>query len=83
MLQPVDQPRPRAKTIAIVFLLFCTIVAVDQFSAWLRRRLVGDQAFDSAAGTDGAMTASDIEAHRSSAIPQCSGSRFCKRFGRC
>jgi phosphonate transport system permease protein len=35
-----------AKTIAIVFLLFCTIVAVDQFSAWLRRRLVGSQAFD-------------------------------------
>ena len=34
-----------AKTIAIVFLLFCTIVAVDQFSAWLRRRLVGSQAF--------------------------------------
>ena len=34
-----------AKTIAIVFLLFCTIVAVDQFSAWLRRRLVGNQAF--------------------------------------
>ena len=26
-----------AKTIAIIFLLFCTIVAVDQFSAWLRR----------------------------------------------
>lgn len=34
-----------AKTIAIVFLLFCTIVAVDHLSAWLRRRLVGDQAF--------------------------------------
>ncbi|WP_176086177.1 phosphonate ABC transporter, permease protein PhnE [Martelella sp. HB161492] len=34
-----------AKTIAIVLLLFCTIVAVDQFSAWLRRRLVGNQAF--------------------------------------
>ncbi|RVA89893.1 phosphonate ABC transporter, permease protein PhnE [Mesorhizobium sp. M7A.F.Ca.CA.004.01.1.1] len=34
-----------AKTIAIVFLLFCTIVAVDQFSAWLRQRLVGRQAF--------------------------------------
>lgn len=35
-----------AKTLAIVLLLFCTIVAVDQFSAWLRRRLVGDQAFE-------------------------------------
>jgi len=35
-----------AKTIAIVFLLFCTIVAVDQFSAWLRRRLVGHQSFE-------------------------------------
>ncbi|RWC29934.1 MAG: phosphonate ABC transporter, permease protein PhnE [Mesorhizobium sp.] len=34
-----------AKTLAIVFLLFCTIVAVDQFSAWLRHRLVGRQAF--------------------------------------
>jgi phosphonate transport system permease protein len=34
-----------AKTIAIVFLLFCTIVAVDQLSAWLRHRLVGRQAF--------------------------------------
>ncbi|WP_159592674.1 phosphonate ABC transporter, permease protein PhnE [Chelativorans xinjiangense] len=35
-----------AKTLAIVLLLFSTIVAVDQFSAWLRRRLVGDQAFE-------------------------------------
>jgi phosphonate transport system permease protein len=35
-----------AKTIAIVFLLFCTIMAVDQFSAWLRRRLVGHQSFE-------------------------------------
>ncbi len=34
-----------AKTLAIVFLLFCTIMAVDQFSAWLRRRLIGQQAF--------------------------------------
>ncbi|MDH4988316.1 phosphonate ABC transporter, permease protein PhnE [Aminobacter anthyllidis] len=34
-----------AKTIAIIILLFCTIVAVDQFSAWLRKRLVGEQAF--------------------------------------
>ncbi|MDF1635740.1 phosphonate ABC transporter, permease protein PhnE [Mycoplana sp. MJR14] len=34
-----------AKTLAIVLLLFCTIVAVDQLSAWARRRLVGDQAF--------------------------------------
>ncbi|MCZ4093778.1 phosphonate ABC transporter, permease protein PhnE [Sinorhizobium psoraleae] len=34
-----------AKTLAIVMLLFTTIFAVDQFSAWLRRRLVGDQAF--------------------------------------
>lgn len=34
-----------AKTIAIVFLLFVTIVAVDQFSAYLRRKLVGEQAF--------------------------------------
>lgn len=34
-----------AKTLAIVLLLFLTIMAVDQFSAWLRRKLVGDQAF--------------------------------------
>lgn len=34
-----------AKTLAIVFLLLLTIIAVDQFSAWLRRKLVGDQAF--------------------------------------
>ncbi|MBD3805328.1 MAG: phosphonate ABC transporter, permease protein PhnE [Thioclava sp.] len=34
-----------AKTLAIVLLLFCTIIAVDQFSAWLRRKLVGEQAF--------------------------------------
>lgn len=35
-----------AKTYAIIILLFVTIVAVDQFSAWLRRRLTGDQAFN-------------------------------------
>lgn len=34
-----------AKTLAIVLLLFTTIVLVDQFSAWLRRRLIGGQAF--------------------------------------
>lgn len=34
-----------AKTLAIILLLFTTIVAVDQLSAYLRRRLVGDQAF--------------------------------------
>lgn len=34
-----------AKTLAIVLLLFTTIILVDQFSAWLRRKLVGDQAF--------------------------------------
>jgi phosphonate transport system permease protein len=28
-----------------VLLLLMTIIAVDQFSAWLRRRLVGNQAF--------------------------------------
>ena len=35
-----------AKTIAMMLLLFITIFAVDQFSAWLRRRMVGDQAFN-------------------------------------
>ncbi|PPJ48281.1 phosphonate ABC transporter, permease protein PhnE [Rhizobium sp. KAs_5_22] len=34
-----------AKTLAIVLLLLCTIIVVDQFSAWLRRKLVGEQAF--------------------------------------
>ena len=34
-----------AKTLAIVLLLLCTIIAVDQFSAWLRLKLVGEQAF--------------------------------------
>lgn len=34
-----------AKTYAIVILLLIAIIAVDQFSAWLRRKLVGDQAF--------------------------------------
>lgn len=34
-----------AKTLAIVLLLFFTIIAVDQLSAWLRRKLVGEQAF--------------------------------------
>ena len=36
-----------AKTLAIVLLLLCTIIAVDQFSAWVRRKLVGEQAFQS------------------------------------
>ena len=35
----------QAKTLAIVLLLLVTIIAVDQFSAWLRRMLVGDNAF--------------------------------------
>jgi phosphonate transport system permease protein len=34
-----------AKTLAIIFLLLLTIIAVDQLSAWARRKLVGDQAF--------------------------------------
>ena len=34
-----------AKTLAIILLLLVTIIAVDQLSAWLRGRLVGDQAF--------------------------------------
>ncbi|MBO3758553.1 phosphonate ABC transporter, permease protein PhnE [Ciceribacter sp. L1K23] len=36
-----------AKTLAIILLLLTTVVAVDQFSAWLRRKLVGEQAFHS------------------------------------
>ncbi|MBL0372924.1 phosphonate ABC transporter, permease protein PhnE [Rhizobium sp. KVB221] len=34
-----------AKTLAIIMLLLATIIAVDQFSAWLRRKLAGDHAF--------------------------------------
>ncbi len=34
-----------AKTLAIILLLLLTIIAVDQFSAWLRGKLVGEQAF--------------------------------------
>jgi phosphonate transport system permease protein len=33
------------KTIALVLLLLVTVIAVDQVSAYLRRRLVGDSAF--------------------------------------
>jgi phosphonate transport system permease protein len=39
-----------AKTLAIVLLLFLTIVAVDQLSAHLRKKLVGHQAFEFARG---------------------------------
>ena len=35
-----------AKTLRSSCCCSITIIAVDQFSAWLRRRLVGDQAFD-------------------------------------
>ncbi|MCY6382035.1 phosphonate ABC transporter, permease protein PhnE [Hoeflea prorocentri] len=35
-----------AKTLAIILLLFVTIVAVDQLSASLRKRIVGNQAFE-------------------------------------
>lgn len=34
-----------AKTLSIIFLLFITIMGVDQLSAFLRRKIVGDQAF--------------------------------------
>lgn len=35
-----------AKTYAIIILLLVTIIAIDQFSGWLRRRLVGNQSFE-------------------------------------
>lgn len=35
-----------AQTYAIIILLLVSIIAIDQFSAWLRRRLVGDQSFE-------------------------------------
>jgi phosphonate transport system permease protein len=34
-----------AKTLAIMLLLFVTIISVDQFSAWLRRKLAGEHSF--------------------------------------
>lgn len=41
-----------AKTLAIVLLLFTTIVAIDQLSAHLRQKIVGDQAFPFGSGGD-------------------------------
>jgi phosphonate transport system permease protein len=41
----ISQSHP-AKTLAIMILLFVTIIAVDQISAWLRKRLTGDQSFN-------------------------------------
>jgi len=35
-----------AKTYAIIILLLITVICVDQFSAWLRRRLIGHQSFE-------------------------------------
>ena len=35
-----------AKTYAIVIMLLVTVICVDQFSGWLRRRLVGNQGFE-------------------------------------
>lgn len=35
-----------AKTYAIIILLLITIVAIDQFSGWLRHKLVGRQSFE-------------------------------------
>lgn len=40
-----------AQTYAIIILLLVTIIAIDQFSGWLRRRLVGDQSFEFAKAT--------------------------------
>ena len=39
-----------AKTYAIIILLLITIIAVDQFSGWLRRRLIGQQSFEHGRG---------------------------------
>ncbi len=35
-----------AKTYAIIIMLLIAIIAVDQFSGWLRRRLIGQQSFE-------------------------------------
>jgi len=34
-----------AKTLAMMLLLFATIITVDQFSAWLRKKLTGEHSF--------------------------------------
>lgn len=39
-----------AKTYAIVIMLLVTIIAIDQLSGWLRRKLVGNQSFELARG---------------------------------
>lgn len=39
-----------AKTYAIIILLLVTIIVIDQFSGWLRTRLVGRQSFELARG---------------------------------
>ena len=39
-----------AKTYAIIILVLISIIAIDQFSAWLRKRLVGAQSFEFAKG---------------------------------
>jgi phosphonate transport system permease protein len=40
-----------AQTYAIIILLLVTIIAIDQLSGWLRRRLVGNQGFNIAKGS--------------------------------
>ncbi|MBJ3784538.1 phosphonate ABC transporter, permease protein PhnE [Devosia sediminis] len=40
-----------AQTYAIIIMLLVTIIVIDQFSGWLRRRLVGNQGFDIARGS--------------------------------
>jgi phosphonate transport system permease protein len=40
-----------AQTYAIIIMLLVTIIVIDQFSGWLRRRLVGNQGFDVAKGS--------------------------------
>ena len=40
-----------AQTYAIIIMLLVTIIVIDQFSGWLRRRLVGSQGFNVAKGS--------------------------------
>ncbi|WP_108397537.1 phosphonate ABC transporter, permease protein PhnE [Devosia submarina] len=40
-----------AQTYAIIIMLLVTIIVIDQFSGWLRRRLVGNQGFELARGS--------------------------------
>ena len=70
-----------AKTYAIILLLLVTIVAVDQFSGWLRRRLVGNGNRFRKEGT-AAMSALAITPEERQRLTSSYPELFRKSFGR-